>query len=163
MLGADLICERVPLLVVKRLVLVSANFNHDATVPGITPPQDPDAPDMMMLKAIYESNAVDPSNWPVFFGKSSRMWSEEPTLAVDDLKRVQAPTLVVVGDDDMVRFDHTTALYEGIPESQLAVMPGTSHLLVMEKAGLFNELVLAFLAETADPVTMMPIRRAPHG
>jgi pimeloyl-ACP methyl ester carboxylesterase len=147
---------------VRRQVLVGANFNHDGGVPELALPEDADAPDMAMFKAMYEASAVDPSNWAAFFAKTKRMWAEEPTLVVDDLKRVQAPTLVLVGDDDMLTFDHTIALYEGIPESQLAVVPGTSHLVLIEKAGLFNELVLAFLAETTEPTTMMPVRRAPH-
>ncbi len=115
-----------------------------------------------MFKALYEAVAGDLANWPVFFAKTTRMWREEPTLTVDDLKAVHAPTLVLVGDDDAIYFDHTTALYEGIAGSQLCVVPGTSHVVTLEKPVLFNELVLAFLAETSAPATMMPIRRAEH-
>jgi hypothetical protein len=41
-------------------------------------------------------------------------------------------------------------------------MPGTSHTCSFEKPVLFNELVLAFLVETGPPMTLAPIRRAPH-
>jgi pimeloyl-ACP methyl ester carboxylesterase len=76
---------------------------------------------------MYQACAGDPDNWPTFFAKSARMWREEPTLTVEDLKGVQAPTMVLVGDDDAISWEHTLALYEGIGDSQLAVMPGTSH------------------------------------
>ena len=68
--------------------------------------------------------------------------------------------LVVAGDDDMVTLDHTSALFRAIQNSELAVVPGTSHYLAMEKPDLVNRLVLDFLEK--DPVpTYMPLRRAP--
>jgi pimeloyl-ACP methyl ester carboxylesterase len=145
---------------VTRQVLVGTNFHHDGLLPDFALGDDPYAPDLTMFKALYEAAAVDPANWPVFFTKTERMWREEPTMTVDDLKAVQAPTLVLVGDDDAVHYDHTIALYENIADSQLCVVPGTSHVVALEKAALFEQLVLAFLAESALPMTMMPIRRA---
>jgi len=156
-----LLSMRRPDLVVRQ-VLVGTNFHHNGLLPDFHLGDDPNAEDVAMFKAFYEAVAVDPANWPVFFEKTERMWREEPTLTVDDLKAVQAPTLVLVGDDDAMHFDHTIALYEGIAGSQLAVVPGTSHVVALEKPMLFNELVLAFLAETSAPITMMPIRRAEH-
>jgi len=145
---------------VTRQVLVGTNFHHDGLLPEFALGDDPNAPDVAMFKALYEAVAVDPANWPALFSKTERMWREEPTLTVDDLKAVQAPTLVLVGDDDAVSFEHTIALYENIAGSQLCVVPGTSHVVALEKPPLFDELVLAFLAETAPPFTMMPMRRA---
>lgn len=147
---------------VTRQVLVGTNFHHDGLLPDFDLGDDPNSPDVGMFKALYEAVAVDPANWPVFFAKTARMWREEPTLSVEELKAVQAPTLVMVGDDDAMKFDHVIALYEGIAGSQLCVVPGTSHVLLLEKPVLFDELVLAFLAESSEPVTMMPIRRAEH-
>ncbi len=45
-----------------------------------------------------------------------------------------------------------------LPEAEQAVVPGTSHVLVMEKPALVTQLALDFL--TTDPITtIMPIRR----
>jgi pimeloyl-ACP methyl ester carboxylesterase len=147
---------------VTRQVLVGTNFHHDGLLPGFALGDDPNAPDVAMFKAFYEAAAVDPANWPLFLEKTARMWREEPTLTVDDLEAVRAPTLVLVGDDDAMHFAHTVALYESIAGSQLCVIPGTSHVVTLEKPVLFDELALAFLAETSSPVTMMPVRRADH-
>jgi len=84
----------------------------------------------------------------------------EPTLAVDDLRGVTPPTLVLIGDDDMIALDHTVALFDALPAGQLAVVPGTSHLLMMEKPALANQLIVDFLAETGPPGTLAPVRRA---
>jgi len=150
---------RRPDLVVRQ-VLVGTNFHHNALIGDFELGDDPDAPGVAMFKAMYENVAIDPAHWPEFLAKSNRMWREEPTMKVDDLEGVQAPTLVLVGDDDAVRLDHTVALYEGIADSQLCVIPGTSHVVPMEKGPLFDEVVLAFLAETSPPSTLMPVRRA---
>ena len=51
------------------------------------------------------------------------------------------------------------ALYRAIPDAELAVIPGTSHGLLVEKPDLCNSMVIDFL--TNDPVpTFAPIRRA---
>ena len=56
---------------------------------------------------------------------------------------------MVVGDDDMVTLEHTSTLFRAIPDSELAVVPGTSHFLTFEKPDLVNRLVLDFLEK--DP------------
>ncbi|MGW6290898.1 alpha/beta fold hydrolase, partial [Streptomyces sp. NPDC055107] len=90
------------------------------------------------------------------------MWRTQPALTAEDLARVEAPTLVMVGDDDLMTLEHTTALYRAIPDAELAVVPGASHLAPLEKPALVNRLILDHLAQEAVE-TMMPIRRAEAG
>ena len=67
--------------------------------------------------------------------------------------------MVMCGDDDEIGWEHLTGLYESIPGAGLAVVPGTSHGLMVEKPGLCGQLITTFL--TTDPVpTVAPIRRA---
>jgi pimeloyl-ACP methyl ester carboxylesterase len=145
---------------VRRQVLIGTNFHYDGLVPAFDMGDDPDAEHVAMFKALYEAVAVDPSHWPVFFTKTMAMWREQPTLTVEDIARIPVPTLVLAGDDEPIRLDHTAALYEALPEGQLAIVPGTSHVLTLEKPDLVNRLLLEFLAETGPPATMVPIRRA---
>jgi len=49
-----------------------------------------------------------------------------------DLSGVTSRTLVMVGDDGIITLEHTLALYRGISNSELAVVPGTSHFLLQE-------------------------------
>ena len=64
----------------------------------------------------------------------------------------------MVGDDDEVTLEHAVALYRAVPDGELAVVPRTSHGLLVEKADLCNRMLVEFLAE--DPVqTLAPIRR----
>ena len=67
-------------------------------------------------------------------------------------------TLVMVGDDDAVVLEHAIAPYRALPHGELAVVPGTSHGLLVEKPELCNRMIVDFL--TTDPVeTFAPIRR----
>jgi pimeloyl-ACP methyl ester carboxylesterase len=95
----------------------------------------------------------------VIVDKLDRMHANEPTLTTSDLNQVGARTLVMVGDDDEVTLEHAIALYRSLPDGELAVIPGTSHGLLVEKPALCNTIIVDFL--TTDPVpTMAPIRRA---
>jgi pimeloyl-ACP methyl ester carboxylesterase len=156
---ALLVALRRPDLV-RRQVVIGANFHHDGLLDAFHLGDDPDADDVSLFKGMYEANAVEPAKWPVFFRKSERMWREEPTMTIDEIRGIEAPTLVMVGDDDAIEYDHTIALFEALPAGQLAVVPGTSHVLNLEKPALVNQLVLDFLAETDPPGTFMPFRRA---
>ena len=79
-----------------------------------------------------------------------------------DLRGVGALTLVMASDDDIITLEHTLALYRVIKDSELAVVPGTSHFLTQEKPDLCNGTVVDFLA--SDPLaTVAPMRRVPSG
>ena len=50
-------------------------------------------------------------------------------------------------------------MYRGLPEGELAVVPGTSHGLLHEKSAVCNVIIVNFLTADASP-TLAPIRRA---
>ena len=155
---ALLVALRRPDLV-GRLVPIGANYRYD----GINPMGlDPESPVVQMIAASYGERSPDgPEHFPEVLSKSVAMFESEPTLTTEDLKRIAAPTLVVSADDELVRLDHTCSMYEALPAGQLAVVPGSSHALPMEKPGEVARLVLEFLAATLPPQTFMPIRRQP--
>jgi pimeloyl-ACP methyl ester carboxylesterase len=142
---------------VDRLVLISGNFHHDGLLPAFDAGE---LADNEYLRAAYGQVSPDgPDHYPVVAAKLARMIASEPTLTTDDLARVPARALIMAGDDDAIAAEHTLALYRAIPDSELAVVPGTSHVLIMEKPELCNRIMIDFL--TTDPVTtFMPIRRA---
>jgi len=146
----------------RRLVTVGANFHRDGLI-GASMWTDlgPDDDAWAGPRQRYADVSPDgPDHFAVVFAKVQRMWREEPTLTEDDLARIPIPVLVTVGDDDVVRHAHTVALYEALPHGQLAVIPGASHGVFLEKPDLLNRLILDFLAEPGDPQTILPVRRA---
>jgi 3-oxoadipate enol-lactonase len=64
--------------------------------------------------------------------------------------KVKVPTLVVVGEDDRLTPPAMAkALADAIPGARLSVIPSAGHLSNIEAPGVFNEIVLGFLAEVA--------------
>jgi pimeloyl-ACP methyl ester carboxylesterase len=148
---------------VRRLVLISGQFHQRGLIPGII--DAPGVADMLVsspLAATYAELSPDgPEHFPAIVEKITQLGLTGPTLDAEQLSAVTARTLVMAADDDGVHLEHTIELYRSIPDSELAIVPGTSHLLVAEKPELVMDLVLRFL--TGDPVaTMAPIRRAPR-
>jgi pimeloyl-ACP methyl ester carboxylesterase len=155
---ALLVALRRPDLVDK-LVLISGNFHHDGLPPETYDVVD-DLATMELMADIYGSVSPDGrGHFPMVVEKISRMVREEPTLSTDDLRAVRARTLVMAGDDDAIAPAHTQALYDGIPDAELAIVPGTSHTLIIEKPELCNRIIIDFLVN-APVATLMPMRRA---
>ena len=69
----------------------------------------------------------------------------EPALTPADLATIANPALIMVGDDDEIRIEHTVAMHRGLADAQLAVVPGASHGLLVEKPALCNAMILEFL------------------
>ena len=71
------------------------------------------------------------------------------------------PTLVMVGDDDILTLAHVGALQDGLPNAQVAVLPGTSHAAPLERPDLVNHLILDFLIRaSANASTVTPAASA---
>lgn len=68
-----------------------------------------------------------------------------------DLHKIQAPTLVMVGEDDILkpRF-YSEIIAREITSAQLVVVPGAGHTLCLEKPAIFNALILGFVEQWND-------------
>lgn len=148
---------------VKKVVTIGANFLPSpqiAAMPEMLDDMAADSPGLAMFRSMYEAASPDgPEHWPVVAEKLIQMFKTQPNISTNDLACISAPTLVLVADDDLMTLEHTIALYRAVPNSELAVVPGTSHALLMEKPDLVNRLILDFLSNEPIP-TMLPVRRA---
>jgi pimeloyl-ACP methyl ester carboxylesterase len=146
---------------VRTLTVTGTGFSSAGYVPGAMEALvalSPGDEDMVMFAAMYAQASPDgPEHFPVVWEKMRTLWAE-PFDWTAEVQRIAAPTLVIVGDDDYVSVKHATEFSHTVKSGQLAVVPGASHVLPMEKPDLFNQLVLDF---TANPIpeTMMPLRR----
>ncbi len=146
---------------VRTLTVTGSGFSSAGYVPGAMEDLvglSPDDDDLAMFAAMYAAASPDgPDHFPEVWEKMRTMWAEAFDWT-DQVRKIAAPTLVVVGDDDYISVEHAQEFSRLVAQGQLAVVPGASHLVPMERPDLFNRLVLEF---TADPVadTMMPLRR----
>jgi pimeloyl-ACP methyl ester carboxylesterase len=132
---------------VRRMVLIGQPMNPDGLVPGahemlanVTEMLPP------MLAQLYGAVSPDgPEHFGVVIEKLTAEWRTEPSFTLDELATIEAPSLVLMGDDDLLTVEHADALRRTIRGSQLAVVPGATHGLPMEKPDLVARLVLDFL------------------
>jgi pimeloyl-ACP methyl ester carboxylesterase len=139
---ALLVALRRPDLV-RRLVFSAGVFHHDGWTPGSIELDD----ETVGFFADYWGAVAPqgPEHFHVVKDKLDRMHREEPTLTEDDLADYPGPALVMVGDrDGEIRPAHTLALFNGLPDAQLAVLPGTGH------GGIDTRVVIDFLTASRD-------------
>ena len=82
-------------------------------------------------------------HWPILLRRLKPMWVAEPSFTREQLQCIVAPTLIIVGDGDIVTPEHAVEMFRTIPAAQLCVVPHSGHR-VMPK-----ETILTFLHEGA--------------
>jgi pimeloyl-ACP methyl ester carboxylesterase len=140
---------------VRQLVFVAGVFHRDGWHDGILDGEPPE-----FLRESYAEISPDGiDHYGAVVAKLAQMHAREPSMSPADLRELTVRTLVMVGDDDEVRLEHAIQMYRSLPDAELAVVPGTSHGLLVEKPALCNLIITEFL--TRDPVpTFAPILRA---
>jgi pimeloyl-ACP methyl ester carboxylesterase len=72
------------------------------------------------------------------------LWTTEPHIAPSELAAVTAPSLIISGDRDMIRVDHSHLMATSLPNGQLCILPGATHSLVSEKPDLLHAVLRDF-------------------
>ena len=151
---ALLVAKKRPDLV-KRLVFVASVFHHTGWAEGVIAVGS-EPPDFM-AESYGEVSSDGKDHYATVVKKLDAMHTSGPTLTTDDLKAIRCRTLVMLGDDDEVTLEHAIDLYRALPDGELAIIPGVSHGLLVEKPDLCNKIMLDFL--TRDPVSTLAPRR----
>ncbi len=74
--------------------------------------------------------------------------------AISRLAKIRAPTMIIVGDQDVPDILEVSKLLEsGIPNSRRVVVSGAAHMVNMEKPAEFNRLVFEFLQEQGSKLS----------
>ena len=70
----------------------------------------------------------------------------QPNIDVVMLHSISIPVLVMSGDRDIIKLQHTLLIYQNIPQAQLSVFPGSTHFIVEESPVVFNNTVMRFFS-----------------
>jgi pimeloyl-ACP methyl ester carboxylesterase len=76
--------------------------------------------------------------------KLLQMALTEPHIDPKALETITAPTLVLAGDHDMIRDEHTVGIYHHLPNAELCIFPGATHAIPYDDPVLFNTTVDQF-------------------
>jgi pimeloyl-ACP methyl ester carboxylesterase len=136
---------------VRRLVLAAVNIRPDGYHPEITAPEqdDPRLPteqEFAVWQAAYEAVAPNPGDFLPFLERMQPVVHDWPGWTNAEVRSVAAPTLLVIGDRDFVRLDHAAEMLDLFPDCRLAVLPGTRHTEVMQRAEQLRAIVEPFLS-----------------
>ena len=150
--------------VVRKLVVVSAAHTSESMhpellemIPSITPEVFAGTP----IEEDYLRTAPNPDDFPTLVAKLKQLDMEHFAWPPEDVRGIAAPTLLVVGDSDAVRLKHVIELFRllgggvmgdlaGLPKSQLAVLPGTTHFIppgsgILDRADWLLAIIPRFL------------------
>ena len=86
----------------------------------------------------------DPAHFDEFAAKNSAMVHEFRGWT-DELRSLQAPTLLIFGDRDFTPLPEVVEMFELLPNAQLAVLPGTTHVGVTRRPSEVLALITPFL------------------
>ena len=143
---------------VRRLVVLSGTYAHDGWWPEVEALFATINADMFKGSPIqkqYDSLGNDPAHFPEFVKKVISIdlkpydWSKE-------VKNIKAPIFMAIGDADGVRYDHALELFSakgggkmgdihGLPKSRLAILPGTTHIGMMQRMDWLLPMINDFL------------------
>lgn len=70
--------------------------------------------------------------------------ANQPNITDKDLQKIKCPVLIMSGDRDAIRLEHSIEIFDNIPNSNFFVMPGATHFGAYEKPDLFNLVLTSF-------------------
>jgi pimeloyl-ACP methyl ester carboxylesterase len=73
-----------------------------------------------------------------------QMMIDQPNIPYADLSQIHCPVLVMAGDHDMIKSEHTLKIYQSIPRAFLCIFPDSNHAVCLQHPDLFNETVVNF-------------------
>jgi pimeloyl-ACP methyl ester carboxylesterase len=149
---------------VRRLVVASASYTSDGMqpelhemIPTITPETFAGSP----MEAAYQELAPNPEDFPTLVEKLKRLDMTPFAWPAEDIRGIETPTMIVVGDADAVRLEHAVEMFRllgggamgdlsGFSGHQLVVLPGTAHFIppgsgVLDRAEWLLAMVPPFL------------------
>ncbi len=144
---------------VRKLIVSSASFHPDGDRPENKGAVSRLTVDMIAgtpMEQEYRAKSPHPDKLQDLLDKLGTYDEGFPGWSDADIQGIAAPTLITVGDCDAITLDHAVRFlqlrggdvngdFAGVPSSQLAVIPGTTHFFGLARTQLVLDVVLPFL------------------
>ena len=131
---------------VGKLIVASADAHRPPGRESVPLADDrmPTSADFQAMRDAYDGVAPDPAHFDEFAVKASAMVHEFSGWT-DELRSLQAPTMLIFGDRDFSPLADVVEMFELLPNAQLAVLPGTTHIGVTRRPRELLALIEPFL------------------
>jgi pimeloyl-ACP methyl ester carboxylesterase len=146
---------------VRKLVLQGVAWNKAGNYPGILEGVEQVRPEDLFGTPFYEEYlriAPRPQDFPRLVERIKEQARTQVNQSPEAIRAMGRPAQVIVGDSDIIRPEHAVELFrlvgggvpgdiEGLPDSELAILPATTHLTVADRdhAGTLLRMIPAFL------------------
>ncbi len=153
------IARRRPHLVRKCVFAGGASYHRDGFYPEVLAGMKDLRPEQLAgspWQTVYARTAPNPEHWPALVAKIKELDMNFVGWPPEDIQAIKAPALLMIGDADIVRPEHVVQMFRllgggvagdlvGLPRTQLAVLPGTTHVTLVDRADWMSSMITAFL------------------
>jgi pimeloyl-ACP methyl ester carboxylesterase len=147
----------------RRLVVLSGTYTHDGWWPDVEAMYGTFTADMFKgtpIQKQYDSLGNDPARFEEYVKKVISI-DLKPYNWSKDVKNIKAPIFMAIGDADGIRYEHALELFRakgggkmgdlhGLPKARLAIIPGTTHIGMMQRTGWLIPMITDFLDADLD-------------
>ena len=81
------------------------------------------------LKDAYREVAPEPDNLQAMHDKDAQRMVNFEDIPIEQIESVKAPTLIIIGDKDVITPEHALETHRLFPHSELAIIPGGTRRL----------------------------------
>lgn len=155
---------------VRKLIASSISYQRKGERPENTAAVGAMTVDMIAgtpMEQEYKAKSPNPDGLQGLLDKIGKFLETSEGWSDDQIRGIAAPTLITIGDCDMVKLEHAVEFlrlrggdvngdFAGVPASQLAVFPGTTHFFGMARTNLVLDVVTTFLDTDAGADPLMP-------
>ena len=104
------------------------------------------------LKDAYTKVAPEPNDLPKMYEKDKKRMLKFEDWKAEDIQSINAPALIIVGDEDIVRPEHAVEMFRLLPHARLSILPGIHGAYIGEVAtgmehSKISELVVSIIEE----------------
>jgi pimeloyl-ACP methyl ester carboxylesterase len=139
----------------NKLVIISSTYKNSGWLPEVNSAFKGMKPELFMnspMHTAYDAVAPDKTKWTKFLEQMIATAGQPFDLGEDNISKISAPVLIIAGDNDGLDKTELAKTYKllgggvsadmgSMPKSQLAIVPGQSHVsLMMQTATILNYL-----------------------
>ena len=98
----------------------------------------------------YQRMNPQPDKWVKFWEDTQKMWLREIKVSDDKLASIDIPVLIIRGDRDMIRLEHSVELFRSLKKGQLCIYPNMGHDMPELKSEMLCRIAIDFFNESKN-------------
>ena len=131
---------------VTKLFVFGANYDSSGSKPRGGPPAATFTVYAQKCRTDYQRLSKTPRQFDALVDYLLPIWRNPMGFTKDQLRSIQAPTLVADGDhDEIILLDQIVEMSKLIPNAKLQIFADTSHFALWQDPEDFNKVLLDFL------------------